>query len=627
MTRDDNNLYYDSIESENSGVNTKPDTRSATPSEVVKDYGYINPRDGEILFGAMEEVKSSNYTIEPGETIKLPAGYYPNGVTIKATSLEDYTYGTAKDTDIDANKIAWINGKRVVGKGKIFNPKIETTATAEDILERKTAYDYNKTFLTGTIKNIGNFTSDIVSSAYGEGNNLHSKTIKLPGALSGNYNEISVTIPELNNTTATPEDILKGKVAIANNNEVTGTLDIVKKFGETVSSQISAHPEDILAGKATLVSDDNGYRIGNGTMQNSTNINPVYVSNVDKVYAIPKGYHDGTGKVNFQLVKTLPGNFLSEATNSSVLNGRYFFKQNGDCEKGGVILASWAPRFLNKYVDGYVFNGANEKIDLHFNDDPTANRIISFVNRGDQDLLKEFVPIYSNMNEADGDFANTVLAIPTPLRQFSHINHYNTNYKQSSLSSLQDTQFTAYMPMSGGYFEHNKYSINDDYYSPWFSNNIMEQGKNIVIDKITVKFYNNRNKSQDSLIYKITFPYIPLTESQNITEYYSKCINACNVDYDGIDYGNRETYDNSKIKLYAICGLPTRSTESPGNGITFFGGNFPITFHIHTAANGNFTERTDMKTTAPKTSQLWDSNNKTYIDIEFHDIHILNKSY
>lgn len=629
MPRDDNNLYYDSVTGENGATSTRVDTESATPTDVARGYGYAHAQTGEIMFGEAEAIPFKRMNIEPGEKIKLNPGFYEEGVEIIATSIDDFTYGTARPGDIAKNKTAWVGGRRLVGTGKIFNSDLISTATPEDVLEGKSAFNSDAEYFVGTIPKNIDYTVDI-AKLYGESNTLPKKKVSVPSLFpTGYYDGVSAIIPNLADTTATAEDIALGKSAIVNNSKVLGSLDIEAKISARANDVVTARPEDVLTGKTTYVRNGDTVQPAIGTMPNATNITPAIVSNTNQTYTIPKGFHDGTGKVNFQLVKTINSLSVKEASESSVLNGTYFFNQNGECKQGGVLLSSWNPVFLRRNIEGFTFNGRNDKINLSFSDDPTPNRVISFVNRSTKDSAKEFVPIYTEEIERAGDFANTVLAIPTPLRQFAHINHYNAQYNGESVSSLKNTQYSVYVPSAGGYFGTYKYNIHDDYYTPWFSKNIQIQKENLVIDKITVKFYNNSSKSADSLIYKITFPYLPRTaEDTNLTEYHFKCRSACNVDYDGISYNNsHDIYEQFNYKIYAVCGAPREVRMEPGLGVSFTGGNFPITFHV-SGANGEINyEQHDLFKYSPYAEQLWDSQYKTYIDIEFHDIHVLNRQF
>lgn len=630
MPRDDNNLYYDSITGENGATSTRIDNTSATPLDVARGYGYAHAQTGEIMFGTAEAIPFKRINLEPGERFKIDPGFYEEGVEVYATSITEFTYGTAKAGDIAKNKTAWVKGERLVGTCKVFDGALITTATADDIMEGKTAITSDTEYITGTITKNTDYTVDI-AKLYGESNTLPKKKVSVPTFSDGYYSGLSVVIPNLADTTAIAEDIKAGKTAIVNNSKIVGTLDVESIVNKNINDTVTARPEDILEGRTTYVRNGDTVQPAAGTMQNVTNIYPKIVSNLNRRYTIPKGFHDGTGRIDFSIIT--PPNVsisdLEEATPSSVLNGTYYFNHNGNLEKGEVILSSWNPVFLRRDISGYTFNTRDDKIDFTFNDDPTPNRTISFINRSTKDPTKEFVHVYSADNETEGDFANTVLAIPTPLRQFAHINHYNEQYKGSSVSSLKDQQFSLYVPFGGASIEHNRYSQHDNYYTPWFSKNIQIQKEKLVIDKITVKFYNNSSKSADSLKYKITFPYLPRTANDiDLTEYYDKCISKCNVDYDGIDYNNsQDIYKRFKYKIYAVCGMPKEVGINVGFRVDFSGGNFPITFHVQSAAGEKFHERNKQFKDSPYASQLWDSNYKTYIDIEFHDIHVLNEQF
>ena len=632
MPRDDNNLYYDSIMSENGGISTKPDTTSATRNDVAKDYGFRHPVSGEILFGTAEILPLKKIKLEPGDTVKLDPGFYRDGIEISVTSLADYTYGTATATDIKKNKTAWVRGKRVVGEGYI-DQNVIMTASSDDIISGKTAYNSTGDILTGTIEVRDNETIDIMRSYestiddYDHEDPNIEPLVKSDNSVSydlkpGHYRNIKLGIPDLLlSTTARPSDIMIGKKAVSKNRLFTGTYDPDREFTRKITENTNLTAEDFLSTKRAY--DKNG-NIVNGSMQNVTNINPVEISNTNASYTIPQGYHDGTGKVNMKLVNKFSDRVgaVNPCTEYDALNGTYFFDDNGDCRGGKLVLANWSPVFLNKTIRGNVRDNNDVPHEYSLSDIPLQNRKITFLKRTERvDNGKEFVLPYSQYNIAESEFGNTVLAIPTQVKEFSNINHYGTDYKDTTALILKDDQYSAQYPAGGGILYGYDYIDRDRFEKPWFSAQLWHQEKDIIIDQIVVKFYNDISKKEDSLKYKITFPYIPYEGTPTVTDkYINRCIGSCNVDYDGIDYENNEKYLLNKIKIYATCSSVSRHEIDVG-GRSLLGANFGITFHIQAYGNNMYEKTTEMNTNT-YLSQLWDSDSNMYLDISFIGIQI-----
>lgn len=637
MPRDDNNLYYDSITGENGAISTKPDTTSATRNDVAKGYGFRHPVSGEILFGTAEILPLKKLKLEPGDTVKLDPGFYRDGIEISVASLADYTYSTATAYDIKKNKTAWVNGRKVIGEGYI-DKNVRTTASQDDIIRGKTAYNSTGDLLTGRMEVKDNLSIDIMK-LYDHMPYFHLRDnpnmtplVKNNNAVSydldpGYYRNIKLYIPDLeHSTTADPYDIKIGKKAVSMNRLVTGIYDPDREFKNKIRNTTNLRSEHFLAGRHGY--DTNGELV-EGKMPNSTNINPIVLSDNNSSYTIPRGYHDGTGKVKANLKLTNDFSNIPEmkrSTEYNVLAGNYFFDDNGKCKDGRLILANWSPVFLNKIIDGAYFN---TYMRYSMSDIALQNRKITFLKRTERiDDGKEFVHHpYSQYNILNSEFGNTVLAIPTELRMFSLVNHYGIYHEntESDTTSSKNNQYSSGYPQVDLIIDKYNYIYNDDFELNWFSRQLSYQEKNIIIDQIVVKFYNDISKKEDSLKYKITFPYMPYDGEDTVNEQYiKKCINACHIDYDGIDYENKEKYLSNKIKIYATCSAVFKdyakgNSNSPlGN---FKGANFGITFHVQSNGNDMYEKSTEINTNT-YISQLWDSNSNIYIDIDFIGIHV-----
>ena len=305
-------------------------TRSDAKEDQILDgkTAWVN---GVKLTGNMPNNPSEDIQLDAGESYTIPEGYHNGTAEIKATDLEDQTIGNARSSDISINKIAWVNGERIVGSlefdgtanpddvliGTTFyknDPSekltgtLELTGTAqeENVAEGVTFYNTDpKRKLVGTLKLLG----DAEPSQVLAGSSFYSNSVinKLTGTMRNNgsiYKELdsgeSYTIPEgyhsgLGNIRAkelpdqTPgdavaADILLDKTAWVNGARLTGTLNLIG----------TAEPSNVLAG-VSFYSDDPKQKL-TGTMTDIGSVSRSLYAGQN--YTIPEGYHDGTGIIS-----------------------------------------------------------------------------------------------------------------------------------------------------------------------------------------------------------------------------------------------------------------------------------------------------------------------------------------
>ena len=239
--------------------------REATEADA-KPIHILNDRTawvrGEKLTGTMPYNEETTTELSAGETHIIPIGYHSGVGKVVAKSISAQTQGTAEATDIIKNKIAWVNGQKVVG-----SLQLEGDALSSQVLIGKKFYVNNPhIYATGTMTNNGSVQEEISA---------------------GN----SYTIPR-------------------GYHDGTG---VVRASALSDQTSGSANANDILSERTAWV---NGERI-TGAMPNNGHTSVVLAAS--QSYTIPVGYHDGQGEV---VAKSLNEQTQGTATINDILYGR-----------------------------------------------------------------------------------------------------------------------------------------------------------------------------------------------------------------------------------------------------------------------------------------------------------------
>lgn len=211
----------------------------ATPGDVEASsikFGKIAWANGDKVVGNMPIVSPNTIELGAGEIFTIPKGFHEGTGKIKVASIADMTVGTASSDDILEGKVSWVNGDKVVG-----TLALSGTANSDDVLEGKSFYNVN-----AKVKQNG--------------------TLKLNG-------------------TATEDDVFEG-VSFYSDNPKRKRIGSMKLSG-TVT------PDKVVMGE-TFYTTDPKVKL-KGTMPNLGGI--IASVTTDTPFNIPKGFHDGTGKV------------------------------------------------------------------------------------------------------------------------------------------------------------------------------------------------------------------------------------------------------------------------------------------------------------------------------------------
>ena len=303
---DNKNLYYDSTEGDNlyKYEDNQLNLDSATPEDVIEDWVYRDPVTREVQVGTMPIIDENRIRVEPGEEYHIPKGYHPGTEVVYVGSLSDFTYGTATPEDVIEGKIFWVNGERLVGTREEGPTDQSATATSDDIREGKTAW-VNKTKVIGNLPSSPRKDMSLTAGS--------SYTIPR-GIESGDSVISAIDLATQTQGTATSDHIFKDEIAWVNGVKVIGEYDI-DTYVQDYLSETDANQEDVRSSKKFYSSSVG--RVSNGSMTEYLNQPTKNILN-GQTYAIPKGYHDGNGKIQVSsLAEVTPGT----ATANKLLHG------------------------------------------------------------------------------------------------------------------------------------------------------------------------------------------------------------------------------------------------------------------------------------------------------------------
>ena len=92
---------------------------TAMEEDVLEGRTYLT-EDGTLKTGTMSNNGEVNETLNAGESYIIPKGYHNGGIII-AKTLKDQTKGNAEAEDISSGKVAWVNGKEIIGTSQKSN--------------------------------------------------------------------------------------------------------------------------------------------------------------------------------------------------------------------------------------------------------------------------------------------------------------------------------------------------------------------------------------------------------------------------------------------------------------------------------------------------------------------------
>ena len=278
-------LYFDTNEADNATY-IEPDSTVASQSNVKDGYIYMDAKSHEWQVGIMPTNEAENIEIDPkcndysdNNYYIIPEGYHTGKGKVHVKDLSEYTVGTATSEDIAENKVAWVDGNRIVGILDASQAKSEGTATSFDIAAGKIAW-VNGEKLVGEL--------DVYSRQ--DKVLLAGQSYTIPRGIHPGTSIVSAaTLASQTQGTATIDTILKGETAWVNGYLVEGIFDADDAIAQILANT-DAKREQVAAGKKFYSAVYGA--ITEGTMADHSGESPRTI-NPGESFNIPEGYYNG----------------------------------------------------------------------------------------------------------------------------------------------------------------------------------------------------------------------------------------------------------------------------------------------------------------------------------------------
>lgn len=328
-----NNLYWDSNNANNIATPEVIDPTAANSDQVLFNVGFRDPVTREFKVGKMPINNDLHITMSVGDRYNIPKGYHSGKTIIDVLGLKESTLGTATEDDIVANKIAWVNGIRVIGKLDKNQNSMIGTASEEDLLDNKTAWVDGR-LLVGKIPIIMRQDYSLLSG----------EVMTIPRGYHGGEEIITVKSLESQTVgTATPTDIAHGKIAWSNGIVLVGEALTLNQM----ISDATAFSEDIREGLSAYTSVGKVF----GSMIDYLK-QPTRTLMCGSSFKIPKGYHDGLWTIQAASLKSQTG---ASATKDDIRKGKNAWVDGILVE--GEMIQNYAPNTDGTAIPNDIANG------------------------------------------------------------------------------------------------------------------------------------------------------------------------------------------------------------------------------------------------------------------------------
>lgn len=322
-------------------VDTATSDATALAGDILEHRtAYI---DGEKVTGTMPYNLGNSHYLDAGESYTIPVGYHAGNSTVTANDLYSQTLANATPDQIREGYNAWVKGE------KIYGTMPDVLLKAPDI-----TFDAETQMLTAsyvmpdsgyvTARDTPVASSRLITTIEP---NLSSNNIRANETVFGTPGTFT------SDATATAEDILIGKRAYVKGKEVNGTMVDRGEVGKSLNAGESytipagyhngsgkvtanglASQTSATATAGDVLTDKTAYVNGTKITGSMTNNGAVSKSlNAGGSYAIPAGYHNGSGKVT---ANSLASQTSATAAAGDILSGKTAYV-NGNKVTGTIV--------------------------------------------------------------------------------------------------------------------------------------------------------------------------------------------------------------------------------------------------------------------------------------------------